>query len=80
MYHQEEKIVALKTEMLRSARRRVLLMDSSKFGHNSLHLMTNWQDIDQLITDDGVTEVFRDHLRSQGVEVHVVPVPAGQVA
>lgn len=80
IYHQEEKIVALKTEMIRSARRRVLLMDSSKFGHNSMHLMTNWHDIDQLITDDGADGAFLDQLKSQGVDVLIAPANTGQVA
>lgn len=73
-YHQEEKIVALKAQMLASARRSVMLMDSSKFGHDSLHLMTAWKDIDLLITDDGASGEMLEGLRSQGVDVEVVPV------
>lgn len=80
IYHQEEKIVALKTEMLRSARRRVLLMDSSKFADTSLHLMSSWQEIDELITDDGVSEATLGELKSLGVAVRVVQVPPGQAA
>jgi DeoR/GlpR family transcriptional regulator of sugar metabolism len=72
VYHQEEKIVALKEHMVASSRRCVLVMDSSKFGQDSLHLMTEWHDIDQLITDDGISNEILDGLRSQGVDVQVV--------
>lgn len=73
-YHQEEKIVALKAQMLASARNRVMLMDSSKFGHDSLHLMTAWQDVDRLITDDGIGKEMLEGLRAQGLDVEVVPM------
>ena len=73
-YHQEEKIIALKAQMLASARNRVMLMDSSKFGHDSLHLMTAWKDVDRLITDDGLSQEMLDGLQAQGVTVEVVSV------
>lgn len=36
-YHQEQDVVSMKRVMLRSGTRRVLMMDSSKVGHTSLH-------------------------------------------
>ncbi|WP_433609156.1 DeoR/GlpR family DNA-binding transcription regulator [Prescottella agglutinans] len=71
-YHQEESIVAVKTEMIRSARRRVLLMDSSKLGGTSLHLVSDWSSIDDLITDTAAPTDLLDTLRSRGVAVTVV--------
>ncbi|GAB2643785.1 DeoR/GlpR family DNA-binding transcription regulator [Prescottella soli] len=71
-YHQEESIVAVKTEMIRSARRRVLLMDSSKLGGTSLHLVSDWSAIDDLITDTAAPAELLDTLRSRGVAVTVV--------
>lgn len=49
LYHQEEAVVALKREMLRSARHRVLLVDRSKFADASLHRVCGWDLIDELI-------------------------------
>lgn len=72
VYHQEEKIVALKAQMVASSRRCVLVMDSSKFGQDSLHLMTEWHDVDQLITDDGISDEIVEGLSSQGVDIQVV--------
>lgn len=71
-YHQEESIVAVKTEMIRSARRRVLLMDSSKLSGTSLHLVSDWSSIDDLITDTAAPPNLLDTLRSRGVAVTVV--------
>lgn len=71
-YHQEESIVGVKAEMLRSARRRVLLADSTKLGATSLHLVCGWESIDDLITDTGAPAELLDTVRSRGVRVTVV--------
>lgn len=71
-YHQEESIVAVKTEMIRSARRRVLLMDSSKLGGTSLHLVSDWSSIDDLVTDAAAPDDLLAALRARGVTVMVV--------
>lgn len=36
-YHQEQEVVSMKRTMLRAGSRRVLMMDSTKVGHTSLH-------------------------------------------
>ncbi|MGW5075814.1 DeoR/GlpR family DNA-binding transcription regulator [Rhodococcus sp. NPDC004095] len=70
-YHQEESIVAVKTEMIRSARRRVLLMDASKLAGTSLRLVSDWSSIDDLVTDTAAPAGLLDALRSRGVTVTV---------
>ncbi|MGX7727967.1 DeoR/GlpR family DNA-binding transcription regulator [Rhodococcus sp. 2H158] len=75
LYHQEDSIVALKTEMLRVAARRVLLLDSGKIGRRSFHLVADWRAIDDVLVDDGAPADFVDGLRTRGVRVQVVPVP-----
>ncbi|MGX6512794.1 DeoR/GlpR family DNA-binding transcription regulator [Rhodococcus sp. SJ-2] len=76
LYHQEESIVAVKSEMLRSARRRVLLVDSGKLGDTSLHQISEWDAVDDLITDVDAPADLLDALRSRGVTVTVVdPAP-----
>ncbi|HEY9291257.1 MAG TPA: DeoR/GlpR family DNA-binding transcription regulator [Microlunatus sp.] len=74
IYHQEERIVALKQEMLRSAHRRVVLMDETKLGAGSLYRVCDWELIDELITTaDAPTDVLEE-IRDRRVEVTVVPV------
>ena len=72
MYHQEEKVVRLKAEMIRCAGRRVLLMDSSKLAQTSLHRVCGWDVIDELITDDAAPLGIIEDIRAQGVVVRVV--------
>lgn len=72
-YHQEEAIVELKMAMLRSARRRVLLMDSSKLGQSSMHRLGGWDNVDDLITDALAPADFLGQLKTLGVRVHVAP-------
>lgn len=81
IYHQEESIVAVKSEMMRSSRRRVLLVDSGKLGDTSLHQVAEWGGVDDLITDAGADVSLLDALRSRGVSVTVVdPTPHGEPA
>jgi len=71
-YHQEESIVPVKAEMMRSARRRVLLVDSSKLGGTSLHRVSGWKVVDDLVTDIGAPADLLDALRAQGVRVTTI--------
>lgn len=73
IYHQEERIVALKQEMLRSARRRVLLMDETKLGSTSLYRVGGWDIIDELITTSAAPAAVLAEIE-QHVAVTVVPV------
>lgn len=70
-YHQEESIVAIKTEMIRSARRRVLLMDSSKLGGTSLYRISDWSSIDDLVTDTDAPPELLDAIRGHGVTITI---------
>lgn len=71
IYHQEESIVAVKSAMLRAARRRVLLADSTKLGKTSLHLIAEWDAIDDLVTDSGASGDVLDALSAAGVRVTI---------
>jgi len=71
LYHQEESVVALKREMLRSARHRVLLVDSTKFGNASLHRVCAWDLIDELIVTDGAPEDVLARIARHDVAVTV---------
>ena len=72
LYHQEESIVAVKSAMIRSARRSVLLADSTKLGATSLHRICDWDVVDELITDTAAPTELLDTLRARGVQVTTV--------
>jgi len=80
IYHQEDKIVTIKSEMLRSAARRVLLLDSTKIPQTSLHLVADWSAVDDLVTDGATPADVLDGVRERGVTVHVVAVPPSPVS
>ena len=75
IYHQEESVVALKLEMLRSARRRFLLVDSTKFADASLHRVCGWDMIDELIVTDRAPTAVLDRIATHDVAITVVPLP-----
>lgn len=60
---------ALKQMALERAERTVVLMDSSKFGLTNAHCICQPEDIDILVTDDGLTQNQRDFFTQRGVTV-----------
>ncbi|KGE18740.1 DeoR/GlpR family DNA-binding transcription regulator [Paenibacillus wynnii] len=62
----------VKLSMAKSAQRKVMLLDSAKFGHISLLTTFAINEIDILITDSEATEESLKPLHDAGVEVHLV--------
>ncbi|MDF2668591.1 MAG: DeoR/GlpR transcriptional regulator [Paenibacillus sp.] len=62
----------IKQCMIRSARRTVMLIDSSKFGQRYLTAVTAASGISAVVTDKGIPENMRMHLQEAGVAVHIV--------
>lgn len=50
---------AIKREMIRSARKIILVVDSSKFGQISVAHFAELEDIHTIITDDGISDEYR---------------------
>lgn len=63
----------VKRAMLEAAGQVILLMDSSKFGINSLLTVMQLEEIDVLVTDEGIAPEFREGLEACGVDVRVAP-------
>jgi DeoR family transcriptional regulator, fructose operon transcriptional repressor len=61
----------VKHAMLAAARQRVFLVDTSKFGRESLARHATLQDVDILVTDDAVTVEQREELLAADVVVEV---------
>jgi len=60
---------AIKREMIRSARHIILVADSTKFGYISVTHFANLDEIDTIITDDGLSEAYRKILVDRGIEL-----------
>jgi DeoR family transcriptional regulator, aga operon transcriptional repressor len=62
----------LNRRMIESSAEVTVLADSSKFGHRSLSLITDFRSITRVITDTGAPEADVAALRAKGVEVVLV--------
>jgi DeoR family transcriptional regulator, aga operon transcriptional repressor len=59
----------LNRRMIESAAQVTVLADSSKFGHRSLSLISDFRAIHRVITDTGAPAADVESLRSRGIEV-----------
>lgn len=68
------EVASLKRIMIGAARRKILLVDSAKFQPPAFSTFAEVSDVDEVITDDGISADDLDGLRAQNVKVTVVPV------
>lgn len=73
-YHQQEEVVKTKRALMNAADRKVLLIDSSKFGKTALIRLAALTEFDQVITDSGIAPEEADALRKHNVQLRVVDV------
>ncbi|MGW4028367.1 DeoR/GlpR family DNA-binding transcription regulator [Streptomyces sp. NPDC004838] len=64
-YHQEQDVVLVKRAMLKSAAKKVMLMDHTKLARTALHRVGPVGDLDHLVVDAGVGEDLLTRLREQ---------------
>lgn len=69
--HNEDE-ARLNRRMCEVADRVIVVTDSSKFNHSSLHKIIDIQRIDMIITDEGIPEKSLKELQKSGVEVILV--------
>lgn len=68
------EVARLKRAMMRSAQRRILLVDGSKFRPPCFSTFGDLSEIDEVITDAGIAPEHLDALAGLDVKVTVVPV------
>ncbi|MFW6413905.1 MAG: DeoR/GlpR family DNA-binding transcription regulator [Verrucomicrobiota bacterium] len=69
-----EEQALLRRNILTLADRRILLADHNKFNVKALRHIADWQEIDKLITDDGVNEELLQKLRDKNVNIKIATV------
>lgn len=60
---------SLNQKMIKSAEKVVAVFDSSKFEKRSFAFIANIDELDTVVTDEGITEEQKDYLESKGIEV-----------
>lgn len=73
VYHQEERIVALKRAMFAASSRRYFLVDHAKLTRHALHRIMPLTDFDLVITDAGVDPATLEYWDREGVTYAVAP-------
>jgi DeoR family transcriptional regulator of aga operon len=58
--------------MIKSAQKIIILADSSKFGRKGFGRICGLEDVDQIITDSGIEDSYKDKLTKLGIDVVVV--------
>ncbi len=71
-YHQQEEVVKTKRALMDAVDRRVLLVDSSKFGITALIKLANLTEFDAVITDANIAPADAETLRKSGVHLRIV--------
>lgn len=71
----DEGEARLNHRMVERARRIVVLTDASKFGRVSLHRIARLDEIHTIITDDGISDEYREGVQRLGIEVIVTEPP-----
>lgn len=63
---------SLNRKMLERAKQRILLLDSSKFGHSAPYRVTSLQGITQIITDSRLAAAWSKRLNHLGIGIQLV--------
>ena len=60
--------------MMHTSQQTVLLVDSSKFGKKGFSKICDVSEIDRIITDENISQMYLESLQDLGIEVTVVPI------
>jgi DeoR/GlpR family transcriptional regulator of sugar metabolism len=71
-YHQQEDVVNVKRALMSVTDRRILMVDSSKFGMSALTRMADLTEFDLVLTDAGLPSAVAESLIQDGVNLKIV--------
>ncbi|HVW60120.1 MAG TPA: hypothetical protein VHC48_08805, partial [Puia sp.] len=59
--------------MIAQSQKIIVLSDSTKFGKRGFGRICGLEEVDQVITDSGISDHYKKDLESLGIEVIIVP-------
>jgi DeoR/GlpR family transcriptional regulator of sugar metabolism len=65
--------VPIKQLMIRNSDQVIMVSDSTKFGKSALYKVCAWEEIDQVVTDDCVSQEYLDFFAQRNIKATVVP-------
>lgn len=80
LFNSNSLLVETERQMMESADEVWVVTDSSKFGHSALTHLAPLDSMDRLITDEGLTDEWRQRLETAGVEVITIGARAAVTA
>lgn len=72
LFNSNALLVETERQMIRTADRVTLVADSSKFGQRALSHLCTLGDVHEVVTDDGITDEWRQVMESKGLRLEVV--------
>ena len=70
--HQDQRVVRVKRAMMESADRRILIIDSSKFGKSALHRLADLSEFDSVYVDRSLASDHVVLLKEAGVKLRLI--------
>lgn len=77
LFNSNALLVETERQMIRAADRFTLVADSSKFGQRALSHLCPLSDVDEIVTDSGMSESWQHILESAGLRTDIVEVRRG---
>jgi len=79
LFNSNALLVETERQMIRAADRVTLVADSSKFGQRALSHLCSLSDVDEIVTDDGMADEWRQVMESAGLRLEVVDLVANSL-
>lgn len=68
----DEIAASIKKQMLKSAKQKIVISDSSKFGKVSFYSVCEFNEIDILITDHNISKEYLEAFKEKNIKVYMV--------
>jgi len=73
-FHQNQTIVKVKQSMMKSAARKILMVDKNKFGKVALHTLAHLSEFDLVLVDANLKKSFLNELIDAHIPFEVAPI------
>lgn len=70
-FHQDQEVLAIKRQMVQASAASYLMVDHQKFGKTALHLFSELNEFDGVITSSDIDPEVADTLRREGIPLYL---------